>query len=175
MWLLPIENKKNNLSKLFTGKSFLGQKSHWTIVSLDNCVIGQKSLGELSPWTIVPWTVVATPIGPNWNWPTGTELGPGKPQLVFPYYDFLQVLSHWEHFYFYGKRTPPFAEMSDNFSFFNPSQNVKTCSGFMIQRNPHCYFLGSMLPQYMALCVSFVSLCVMSKKNFMPLLNKVGG
>ena len=49
------------MSKLFTGKSFLGQKSHWTIVSLDNCVIGQKSLGQLSPWTIVPWTIVATP------------------------------------------------------------------------------------------------------------------
>ena len=50
-----------NLIKFFTGKNFLGQKSHWTIVSLDNCVIGQKSLGQLSPWTIVPWTIVATP------------------------------------------------------------------------------------------------------------------
>ena len=49
------------MSKPFTGKSFLGQKSHWTIVSLDNCVIGQKSLGQLSPWIIVPWTIVATP------------------------------------------------------------------------------------------------------------------
>ena len=62
MWLLAIENEKINLSKLFTGKSLLGQKSHWTIVSLDNCVIGQKSLGQLSPWTIVPWTIVATPM-----------------------------------------------------------------------------------------------------------------
>ena len=53
--------KKNNLNKLITGKNFLGQKSHWTKVSLDNCVIGQKSLGQLSPWTIVPWTIVATP------------------------------------------------------------------------------------------------------------------
>ena len=49
------------MSKLFTGKNFPGKKSHWTIVSLDNCVIGQKSLGQLSPWTIVPWTIVATP------------------------------------------------------------------------------------------------------------------
>ena len=61
MWYLSIEIRKNNLSKLFTVKSFLGQKSHWTIVSLDNCVIGQKSLGQLSPWTIIPWTIVATP------------------------------------------------------------------------------------------------------------------
>ena len=50
------KKRKNNLNKLFTGKSFLGRKSHWTIVSLDDCVIGQ-----LSPWTIAPWTIVATP------------------------------------------------------------------------------------------------------------------
>ena len=52
-----------NLSKLFTGKRFHGQKSPRTIVCLDNCVIGQKSLGQLSPWTIAPWTIVATPLG----------------------------------------------------------------------------------------------------------------
>ena len=51
-----------NLSNLFTGKSFLGQKFHLPKVSWDNCVIGQKSLGQLSHWTIVPWTILATPI-----------------------------------------------------------------------------------------------------------------
>ena len=30
----PIENEKNNLSKLITGKSFLGPKSPWTKVYL---------------------------------------------------------------------------------------------------------------------------------------------
>ena len=49
------------MSKLFTGKSFHGQKFHLTKVSWDNCVIGQKSLVQLSPRTIVPWTIVATP------------------------------------------------------------------------------------------------------------------
>ena len=47
------------MSKPFTGKSFLGQKSRWTIVSLGNCVIGQKSNGQVSPWTIIPWTSVS--------------------------------------------------------------------------------------------------------------------
>ena len=35
------------------------------------------------------------------------------------------------------------------------------------------YFLGSMLPQYMALCVCMLRLCV--KKNFRTLLSKLGG
>ena len=35
--LHPIENKENNLSKLITSKSFLGQKSPRTKISLENC------------------------------------------------------------------------------------------------------------------------------------------
>ena len=35
------------MSKILNGKHFLGQKSPWTKVCLDNCVIGQKSLGIL--------------------------------------------------------------------------------------------------------------------------------
>ena len=59
---LNIKKRKINLSKLFTVKHFLGQKSPWTKVCLDNYVIGQKSLGQLSPWTTVSWTIVATPL-----------------------------------------------------------------------------------------------------------------
>ena len=36
-------------------------------------------------------------------------------------------------------------------------------------------FLGSMLPQYMALCVSELVSFSSSKQNFKPLLSKVGG
>ena len=43
-------------------KSFLGQKSSWTKVSLDNCPLDIWPLGKRSPWTTVPWTNVATPI-----------------------------------------------------------------------------------------------------------------
>ena len=57
-----ISNRKQNLRKPFTGKSFLGPKSYWTKVFLDNSVIGQKYLGQLSAWKIVPWAIVATPI-----------------------------------------------------------------------------------------------------------------
>ena len=53
--------KKNNLSKLITGKSFLGQKSPRTKISLDSCPLDICPLGPWSPWTTVPWTNVATP------------------------------------------------------------------------------------------------------------------
>ena len=41
------------------------------------------------------------------------------------------------------------------------------------QNHIHLGFLGSMLPQYMALCVS--QLVSFVKKNFNQLLSKVGG
>ena len=37
------------------------------------------------------------------------------------------------------------------------------------------FFICSMLPQYMALCVSELVSFVSSKKKFKPLLSKVGG
>ena len=39
----------------------LGQKSHWTNVSLDKSLLGLMSLGKSGPWTTVPWTNVSTP------------------------------------------------------------------------------------------------------------------
>ena len=41
--------------------SYLGQKSPWTKVCLDNCPLDKSLLGQLVPWTIAPWTIVATP------------------------------------------------------------------------------------------------------------------
>ena len=52
--------KKNNLSKLINGKSFLGPKSPWTKVSLDNYPLDICPLGQRSHWTTVPQTNVAT-------------------------------------------------------------------------------------------------------------------
>ena len=51
------------MSKVINGKSFIGQKSPWTKVSLDNCPLDICPLGQRSPWTTVPWTNVATPLG----------------------------------------------------------------------------------------------------------------
>ena len=42
------------MGKLITGKSFLGQKSSWTKISLDICPLGPRS-----PWRTVPWKNVA--------------------------------------------------------------------------------------------------------------------
>ena len=36
-------------------------------------------------------------------------------------------------------------------------------------------FLGSMLPHYMALCVTYVTFVTFVQKKFRPLLSKVGG
>ena len=47
-----------SLDKSLLGQKSLGQKSPWTKVSLDKCPLGQKS-----PWTIAPWTIVLTPSG----------------------------------------------------------------------------------------------------------------
>ena len=58
---MASSNRKINLSKFFNGKRSIGQKYARTVVCFDNCVVGQKSLGKLSPWMIVPWTIVATP------------------------------------------------------------------------------------------------------------------
>ena len=52
------------LSMLITGKSFLGQKSPGTKISLDNYSLDICPLGPRSPWTNVPWTNVATPFFP---------------------------------------------------------------------------------------------------------------
>lgn len=58
--------KRNNLSKLFAGKSFLGQRSPWTKVSLENCPLDILPLGQRSLWTTFPWTNVSTHwVGPN--------------------------------------------------------------------------------------------------------------
>ena len=43
------------------GKSFLGQMSPWTKVSLDNRPLDTCPLGKRSPWTTVPWTNMPTP------------------------------------------------------------------------------------------------------------------
>ena len=53
--------KKKYLSKLINGKSFLGQKSPQTKISLDNRRLDICPLGPRSPWTSVHWTNVATP------------------------------------------------------------------------------------------------------------------
>ena len=50
------------MSKLITGKSFLGQKSPWTNVSLDKSLLGIMSIGQKWPMATVPWTNVATPV-----------------------------------------------------------------------------------------------------------------
>ena len=42
-----MDSKKNQFVQAFHWDIFLGQKSHWTIVTLDNCVFGKKSLGPL--------------------------------------------------------------------------------------------------------------------------------
>ena len=64
-WKLPhsliIEYKKSNVSSLIFVNSYLGQKSPWTKVCLDNCPLDKSLLGQLVPWTIAPWTIVATP------------------------------------------------------------------------------------------------------------------
>ena len=49
------------MSSLIFVNSHLGQKSPWTKVCLDNCHKDKSLLGQLAPWTIVPWTIVATP------------------------------------------------------------------------------------------------------------------
>ena len=47
-------SQRRNLKKLITGKSFLGQESSWSKVSLDNCPSDTCHLGQRSPWTTVP-------------------------------------------------------------------------------------------------------------------------
>ena len=49
------------MSSLIFVNSHLGQKSPWTKVCLDNCPLDKSLLGQLVPWKIVPWTIVATP------------------------------------------------------------------------------------------------------------------
>ena len=52
------------MSSLIFVNSYLGQKSPWTKVCLDNCPLDKSLLGQLVPWTIAPWTIVATPSNP---------------------------------------------------------------------------------------------------------------
>ena len=47
---------KNNVNSL----NFV-RFTPWTKVALDQSLLRQLSLGQKSPWTIVPWTIVATP------------------------------------------------------------------------------------------------------------------
>ena len=53
--------KKDNLSKLITDKTFIGQKSPWTTVPLTFGPLDKGLLGQRYLWTTVPWTNVGTP------------------------------------------------------------------------------------------------------------------